>query len=126
MSQRAYPYPRRPLPASVFPAEWLRMQRAEQRRLRGDRLRRRAMLVLAALAGVLVGATWARANAPRTGVSAENPIQTVVIHPGDTLTSLARRYPANGETVAERRQSLADLNGGDPGSLVPGQLIRIR
>lgn len=109
--------------SSLDLASWRRYERKRRQR---ETVRRRALVLLAALIGLLVGATIARAGSSRETTLAESKPQVVVVQPGDSFTTLAMRHRGAGETVADVRDRLASLNGGDLGSLQPGQMVRIR
>jgi len=112
--------------AEISQSDLARWRRYERKRRQQETVRRRAMVFLAALVGVLVGATIARAGSTHEATDRAGAIATARVQSGDTLTAIARRQSLPGETIEEVRDRINALNGGDLGVLVPGQMIRVR
>lgn len=110
----------------ISQSDLARWRRYERKRRHQETLRRRVMVFLAALVGVLVGATIARAGSTHESKARAAAIATARVQSGDTLTGIARRQSLPGETTEEARDRINALNGGDLGVLVPGQMIRVR
>jgi hypothetical protein len=110
----------------ISQSDLARWRRFERKRRRQEASRRRVMVFLAALVGLLVGATIARAGSSRESGSRSVAPVILKVQSGDTVIGLARRHAEPGETVSDARARLSELNGGDLGVLVPGQMIRVR
>ncbi|MFM7320127.1 MAG: LysM peptidoglycan-binding domain-containing protein [Armatimonadota bacterium] len=102
-----------------------RRRRAARERARREAAIRRFWLAFAVIAGMLLGATIARANGPRRTVVVVPAWSTDSVRPGDTARSLADRNFDPKVPMAERLRRLEELNGGDVSFLVPGQLVRV-
>ena len=103
---------------------WRRRRAAREQRRR-EAARRRLWMIVAIVAGMLLGATIARANGPHRAIDSGRQWRTVSVRAGDTLASLAERYLDDAEPIGTRMRRLEEWNGGDLSFLVPGQLIRI-
>ncbi len=76
------------------------------------------------LSGALLVGMWSGpvANAFDGSPPTARSVRTVVVRPGDTLWSIARRV-APGQDPRGVVDAIADANGVEAGSLVPGQTL---
>ena len=88
------------------------------------RVRRRRIVAVLALAGVVGLLTGPVADAVGIGGGGSRDGRTYVVRPGDTLWAVARRTePAVDPRIVVA--AIADANDVDPGALVPGQQLAV-
>jgi LysM repeat protein len=98
---------------------------AQDERMGRTRVRRRRLVALTLVIGVVGILSGPVANAVGVGGGADaRSARTYVVRPGDTLWSIARR---SSPSVDPRLVvgAITSANGVDPGALVPGQELSI-
>jgi nucleoid-associated protein YgaU len=99
----------------------LGLSAARSTRRRPTHLTRRGRLVLILLTTCLVAVAFGAGRASATSAPTAAP-PSVVVHPGDTLWSIAARV-AGGTDIRETVEQIIDLNGVAAQSIEPGQRL---
>lgn len=108
--------------ASVSVAqESQRETRRMARKLQAERRRRTVWVMVALVIGAVIGSMFSKAHSQSVPV----PPTVVKVGIGDTVWSLAKRYPKSGVTTGARMHQILRANPGLSGTLYAGDTVVI-